>query len=249
MFLDKLRTLNYIEKDEWEEVKQELKSEFRTFLWYPSSGLDFRPMVFLNQKDTEKYNTPTIDVFFMSDYADFFYKKIKNIYNNFNEGYVIYEDTKTFIEITQIIPLNYFYSSDKKELNQKYNQNFHPSMTDRVVKDIDFYYMRIEIESDYFNKEYFHCFFSPMENWTLLKEVFTKENITFDYIWGIKDGVRKGGGYRPVNIDSEIVSNMKEKKYWVYDLIMVNENKYQLRHIDCFRSVYGYKEAKFVEII
>ena len=249
MFLDKLRPINSNEIEEWEEVKQELKDEFKTFLWYPSSGLDFRPMVFLNQKDTEKYNTPTIDVFFMSDYADYFYNKIKNIYNDFDEGYVIYEDNKTFIEITQIIPLNYFSPTKKREINQKYNQNFHPSMTDRVVKDIDFYYMYVEIESNYFEEEYFHCFFSPMENWTLLREVFTKENIKLDYIWGIKDGTRKGGGYRPVNIDSEIVSNMKEKKYWVYDLIMTNENKYQFRDIDVFRSIYGYGQAKFVEII
>ena len=89
-----------------------------------------------------------------------------------------------------------------------------------------------------------------MENWTLLNEVFKKENIKFDYIWGVRDGTRKGGAYRAVNMDSDIVSIMKDKKYWVYDYIETNKNKYTLKYIDRIRACrYGYgSEVRLVEI-
>ena len=250
MFLDRLSPIYENEREEWNEVKLELKNEFNNFLWYPSSGLDFRPMVFLNQKDTELYQTPTIDIFFMSDYSKKVYKQIKKIYKKFIDGYLLFKDCRIKIEITQIIPLNYFNKKEKKDINQKYPDNFHSSMTNKVVKNIDFFYLKIEIESNYFEEEYFHCFFSPMENWTLLNEVFKKNNIKFDYIWGVRDGTRKGGAYRAVNIDNEIVSTMKNKKYWIYDYIETDKDKYNMRIIDTIKvDGYGYSDKiKIVEI-
>ena len=250
MFLDKLTPVSKQEINEWNELKLELRNEFNHFLWYPSSGLDFRPMVFLNQKDTELYHTPTIDICFMSDYSEQIYKQIQKIYKKFVNGHVIFRDNKTKIEITQIIPLNYFAKKEKENINQKYSNSFHSSMTNKVVKNIDFFYLKIEINSNYFGEEYFHCFFSTMENWTLLNEIFKKDNIKFDYIWGVRDGTRKGGAYKAVNIDNEIISIMKKKKYWVYDYIEVNKNKYSMKIIDTLKACrYGYgNQVKLVEI-
>ena len=120
-----------------------------------------------------------------------------------------------------MIPLQYFSNNEVYMINEKYKDNRHPSVRDKIVSDeIHFYYCFIEIKSNYFGNEYFPLLISPIENWVLLEEVWKKQGVLFDYICGVCDGCRKGGAYKCVNVNyKDFLTIMKKKRFWVSDHI------------------------------
>jgi len=239
--LKKLKPYNKEEIEEYKELLKELENDDNGhYFWYLSGGLDFKPLVYFNETDTNKYQTPTIDFFVYSDYSSDNHKKLQKIYDN--EEFEIFEDENTKIEITQMVPL-YYYEKDKlKEINSK-NKNFHHSMTKQVINEPQFYFMMIEIESNYFDNEYFPILFANMENLEL-KKIFKKENIKFDYICGICDGCRGGGAVYCVNEDyKKFLDVMNTKKFWITD----HSEQDSFEEIqNLYRASYG--QAKLYEI-
>jgi len=230
-FLKKLKVVNKNEYNEWQELLQDedFKLSNPKIAWYLSSGIDLKALVHLNEKDSlNLYHSPVVDFFIYSDYSDEVYKKLKKLYYQLDNGEVIlFKDKKTKIYISQMIPLKYFSNEKKELLNKKYAANTH-FVTNKVVKDIDFFYCLIEIESDYFGEEYFNLLISPNENWVLLEEIFKKENIKFDYFIGVTDGCRKGGAYKCVNYSyKEFLPVAKKEFYWITDHGFENNKSFE----------------------
>lgn len=226
-FLKKLTPLNSIENEEWNEILEEYEKEFGlvepTLFWYLSSGIDLKALVNFSEKDTkEVYKTPVVDFFIYSDYGDMI-EKLKEYYEKMDDGLVVlYEDSKTYITLEQMVPLKYFTDREVELIKKKYKQNRHHSMKNKIIhNNIHFYYALINIESNYFQEEYFYVIFSPIENWILLEEVWKKQNVAFDYICGVCDGCRKGGAYKCVNIHyRDFLPVMKKNRsFWVSDHI------------------------------
>lgn len=223
-FVNKLIPINDYEIDEWNEIKDIYKQNFKNkepvLFWYLSSGFDTKALVHFNNKDTsEVYRTPNVDIFIYSDYN---YCNL-GLFEKYEEldygGICLYEDRKTYVELEQMIPLKYFNREEVIEIKNKYSIQY-PKYINIIDDEIHFWFLLISIESNYFGQQYFPIVFAQMENWVLMNEIWNKKGVFFDYICGVCDGCRKGGAHKCVNkAYKEFLPVMKKNCYWVSDHI------------------------------
>jgi len=227
MFLDFVSKLKPVFKEDNREFnnlleiyKQKFLSRQPVLFWYPSSGFDLKALVYFNEKDTSQiYKTPSVDIFVYSDYWNKYTKEFMSLYENFETGSnILFRDCKTNIELTQIIPLNFFSEKDVTNFSKEYKNYLRCSSLGNLVNEPQFWFFLIEIDSCYFGHEYFPVLFCSIENRFLRDNVWKKYGIKFDYICGITDGCRKGGNNECINKNyRDYFPVMKKEKYWITD--------------------------------
>ncbi|MFT4126195.1 MAG: hypothetical protein QM662_08195 [Gordonia sp. (in: high G+C Gram-positive bacteria)] len=212
-----LRVVHDDECDEWAEVCDELDAIGDPVLfWYPSSGVDMRAIVHVNDRDTTRnYRTPPVDLFVYSDYGKSTLETVLDWYDRLDEGgVVLHQDRRTHVELVQAIPLAIASDEKMHEIWARY-----PGRGTTVRSGIGFHYLLVTVDSEYFGAQDFPILLAHMDNWALLAEVWRPHDIRFDYVAGVTDGCRKGGAYRCVNADhADFLPAMRPgRRFWIAD--------------------------------
>ncbi len=250
--IDKFKPYFDNERGEWDETVSDLKQELRykdpVVFWYASAGFDLKALVHFNEKDcVVKYGSaPIIDLYLYSDYNFENYRKMWNIYGNFERNQILFFDSRTRIILQQIIPLTYFTREESEKINQKYSdRDLHPCLY-KELTEVHFFYLLITIDSNYFGREYFHMLYAPVDNWILLEEFFKKDRVSINYLCTVTDGCRFGFAYKcAADNYKDFLPIMKEPGYFITDHIRIEHNLPVIRDLKGWGH---YGEAKLYKV-
>lgn len=254
--LQRLKPVHPEDNQEWAEEIADFRHEFSSrdpeLFWYLTSGMDWKALVHFNEKDTsEKYHTPTVDLFVYTDYiamneGNFQQESIPYFYTKLDEGEVLlFEDAKTRITLDQAIPLWYFTPEEIADLQKTFKEKKDKdenSFVKRFYNSLNklfchFCYAYINIESSYFHNEYFPILLSPLENTFVKEHIFKPHGVKFRYMCSVCDGCMKGLAYRcSAEHYKDFLDVMhQEERYWICDHIQNRIEKTEFK--ENFKSI------------
>lgn len=222
---DKLTTVLVEDKEEWNELKINMKCKNNT-MWYGGSEFDLRPLldVEFDRSPMEINNALQPNpLYVMTDYSTKFLNSIKEVYANFdrdNFNLSNYFHDAENIEVEQMIPLKLFNINDLKRIRDE-NTEFHSSVTTSVIPDDEWHFCYINV---IVNNKSLDLVIGFIENLVFWKEIIEKYDMKVDVFCALRVGGKSGSWDNTHSPDNGKLFNAiknslpkRRPRFWIAD--------------------------------